>query len=314
MMKQPCRYPPCPPGDDPDPNDPSFQPPGYGVPMSGSPINLYDSVSLGSSIGSSGSASKLSLTHPNAMPMMLHEVKFLAYSGSVSSAIGGAAISAQFTLGEAPITNGAIPFFMFEKAPYIGAEKLSFGAINSAYMAFRWKFDRPLFVPAGQSLLPTFTNNGLLVNDSFTVKISMAGTTLAKGYRPKKVYYPYISCFSSVPLDMTAASSDVSAESSLANMTDRQIAVTLTSNQADIYSALINIRMFAADGFPIVKQKVRFPNVFSPQDRAWEVNHVLSPLDYYRVYIDTDAPLGGVNAGTYAQAHVALHGFSEVVQ
>ena len=295
----------------------------------GRPINLMGTVTVLQN--STGSLPENALFHPNDLPMELHGVKLVAYlSGSPTGDVGGHILSMKLALGNIPLTNGFVPSFVLAKSTDDYGS--TFGAAAPSQMAFRWKFDRPFFVPAGVPLSVSFRHNGL-TDDSIVVEASFEGRTLEPGWKPRRVFYPYAAGYSSIPLrlDDTTADATQSSEDDLTNVRSMPLQVCrfvgrLTAGaietsiggdasqrqQSDAASSLVDIRIVASKGFPVVRNRTPFPCVFYYGDRAWDVRATLTQKEYYKVYIDTVAPTTALTAGTFMQAHIGMTGYSEV--
>lgn len=282
---------------------------------------------------STGGVNSVALKNPDGRAMELLEVRFNVYSESLVSVnagvfglgITGATMGCKLDLGGNELTNGYVPVWNFGPGRYDWAEP-NRAQYKWTSLTFIWKLARPLYIPAGQIVVPSFYHFGL-VNAPLNVRINYACRQFKPGApKPKSVILPYVAAYKSKSFDLgSVQDTDQSAETDLFNkfaqplniehFTGRFNLFNSTTNE-NLYTGvgcadLGNVRMTNSNGAPIIYRNAIFNDVFTPQTRAIEVKHKLDPGAFYTVFITKTTGSGG-GAGYLGQYFVGMTGWREI--
>jgi hypothetical protein len=272
--------------------------------------------------------------------MEIHEIKWVV--GGLASdvevfggSIFGGIIACKLDLGTTKITNGFVPIWNFGRADDLSKElhvSTNLGVPYEVASFFHWRLPRPLYVPEGGILTPTFQHRGLL-SQSLSVQISYSARSLDVKSQPKKLYVPYVASYTSRVLDFTAGQpveTDESTETDLVNPWSEPLFLQRFTGRfytkqdfsgvinvaEDVFPTLSNdgtrIRIVDSGGRPIVQNPTPFRQVFSAPTRSWEMEgHVMDPHSHYRVFVRKTQPSFPVFGTVQGQAHVGVVGFRE---
>lgn len=252
------------------------------------------------------------LKNPMGQDMEILEIKFeleSAYDQQLNShgaALGGS-IWCELAMGTWKITNGAVPVWCFGRAENLNAEtKFGTGATQAlTYNGYTWRLPRPLYVPAGTVVAPSFSHTGF-VPDNINVRVGYSGRTITK--KPKVAFVPWVSAYVSPAFNpITAAVKVASTEQDLINMTDKPVQLQrfvgrtlFTDAQGKIFedqpfsfgAQYLTMRMNDSYGRPLVRNYTPFRSVFGDLTRSWELEEIgaqLDPQAYYRVFLNKAA-------------------------
>lgn len=272
--------------------------------------------------------------------MIVDEIRFI-YVAPVDTGINmGGLIRCKLKLGRYEMTNtrdggGYVPIWNF--GPAIHSAKLSeacqsgpVGADAGSFTTghFRWKLPKPLFVPAGQQILPQFYR----VRDGFggTAKVSMSivgrqfGDIREQG--PKMIDVPYVAFYE----PEAGVTSAVSMSLDLANpfqvplytqrFIGRQFQIDTVAGDCGEGSILNSTVLESADtaniqirdswGNNIVRDVVDFGSVIDPLRRSWTFTRILNPKERYVVNLQN---IVVSSATKYAQPHISIVGWRQEI-
>jgi hypothetical protein len=302
----------------------------YQEPSPASPIHLSSSLVLRS--GASGAVPVNAFKNPMGQDMEILEIKF-EISGAAttgSTPVFGGTIWTDLMMGSYKLTNGAVPVWNFGKMENILSELLSDDQDALNFSAYTWRLPRPMFVPAGACIAPSFVHTGYIAS-TLNVRVGMSGRTVSR--KPKAIYMPWISKYVSKAFNpLSAADKDQSQETDLFNPhpevfhLQRFMGRTLTQNPgastnqgenrprsfADQY---LLARIVDSYGRPIVANYTPFRLIFSEVTRSWEMDNesTLDPEGFYKVILRKDAMvLAGASANLFGQAFVSMVGWREL--
>jgi hypothetical protein len=316
------------------------QNPVYHQPPPAAPIHLSGSLLL--QPGTSGSVQPSVMTNPMGQDMEVTELKFqllsLGNSGFALDAVLGASIAVELKLGNYKLTNGAVPVFSLGRAENLTAEYATLASLN-LYNTFSWRLPRPMFVPAGATVIANFTHTGLIALP-INVRFSMSARSLF--IKPKVVCLPWASAFTSKVFNpLTTAGTDQSGHVDLVNdSTGFEGAAQILKVQRFVGRAIViqsgdhayegptfgaafredglTVRMMDSYGRPTVRYYTPFTSVFSGLTRSWELEGSgveLDPGAYYLALLKSAAlpGIGGFGyTGIQGQAFISLIGWREV--
>lgn len=294
-----------------------------------SPIHLSGSLVLRS--GATGSIPEELLRNPMGQDMEILEIKFELSGGAIGGDSDplpyGGTIWCELTMGGVKITNGAIPVWNFGRAENLDGEVKIDSTDNISFGSYSWRLPRPLFVPAGATVVPSFVHTGL-IPDSINVRIGYSARTVF--VQPKVVYMPWVAKFVSKAFNpIAAADVDLSSEKDLANANDEVLHLqrfvgrafyqrangTVASESAapGFSSRYLMVRMTDSYGRPIVRNYTPFRSVFGSLTRSWEMDNgaELDPRAYYTVNLRKDAMAMAV-AGGIGQVFISMVGWREL--
>lgn len=295
------------------------------------PIHLSAAVQL--QPGASSGVPAQALMNPMGQDMELLEVKF-EISGASDLAVNergvpfGGSIAADMTLGSYKVTMGSVPVWNFGRAENLGAETKVDSSQSTSYNAYSWRLPRPLFVPAGAVLAPTFNHLGI-TSGTLNVRVGYTARTVVK--TPRVAYVPWVASYNSKVFNpITTAASDQSQPQQLVNDTGQVFHLQrftgrtmfyapsgrLTTDQPYALAArALTMRLVDSYGRPIVRTYTPFGSVFQQLTKSWELEEVGAELDpggYYRVFLKKAAmTMGGDYETAQAQAFVSMVGWRE---
>ncbi len=295
------------------------------------PVHLSGSLVLRS--GSNGAVPAGALKNPMGQDMELLEIKF-EISGANDDEfdeVFGGTIWCDLTMGGVKVTNGAIPVWNFGRSENFNGEQQTDSVDDISFVSYSWRLPRPLFVPAGAALIPSFTHTGL-IPAALNVRVGYSGRTVVS--RPKKIYVPWVAKYVSKSFNpVNDAGVDQSSELDLVNsnpevlhlqrFTGRTLVVNSDGTMEEgspVYFGCqtLTVRMTDSYGRPIVRSYTPFCSVFSPLTRSWELDDgtQLDPESFYRVQLKV-APVtldAGQTAavGAAGQAFIAMIGWREL--
>ena len=311
--------------------------------MGQSPLHLTATCIL--QAGSSGIApNTTALVNPYGFPMEIHEIKWQIRTGDVNYRPLGASTGCSFTLGSVKLTNGFVPNNLFCKSTgmtagtgsnvnqNLAAEEITDPTANF-WNQFSWRLPVPLYVPPGAVLVPKFEHRNLLPSD-LNITISYTGTTLPMAFRPKRILVPWVAYWAAKTILLSAADSDNSQETDLANtwpesiniqrMVGRTLLLRNSSgwvsedgNFGDYQSDLLQVRIVRSDGHHIVPEFSRWSMVFPHQRRSWEMRDaIMAPNSFMMAFIQKAASAnaggGGAADQLTTQSMMSIVGWREV--
>lgn len=295
----------------------------------GSPIHLTAVATLQSNTSGAG-VNAVALKNPTNLPMEIYEIKFLLKS---TGAIAGHSVGCKLSMGNVPLTGGFVPIFSFGNCTYTLREAVGILQSNT-YVSHTMRLSRPLYVPAGGAVIPSFHHKGYTQED-ITVRISYSGRNLPADYRPKRLFVPYVAAYSSKSFNSfsTVADSDNSTETDLLNPFDVPLRIERfvgrmglfdnspnSENEAyvvgdvmipDVLARYTTVRMVDSNGNQIIRDYTSFANAFNFSTRAWEVNFELPSKSFYTVFLRKAAST--LTLSQYMnQAFVSMVGYREL--
>lgn len=298
-----------------------------------SPLHLTASTTLASN--SAGGVNTISLKNPLGTPMEILEIKWQLRCTNL--ALAGGMVGCKLELGKIPLTNGFVPIWNFGRALNVDLGEIPrddfiatyFSTVASErYNEYVWKLPRPLYVPAGAVVTPTFQHRGYL-QENVQVRISYSARSLPEGHTPPTINVPWVSSYTSKVFDkMGPADTDQSQETDIVNPHDEHVNVqhlvgriitfdraeptVIVIDDSDIGAALLRVRATDSKGDPVIPYPSLFHSIFSLTTRAWDISYKVDPKAFYLFYLSKAAPAtAGVDA--YAsQAFISLVGWREL--
>lgn len=320
------------------PRPPFEENPVYHQQSPASPLHLSNSLVLRS--GASGTVQPATLKNPMGQDMEILEVKFELSGGlgasEASSLIFGGTIWCDLVLGGIRITNGSIPVWNFGRAENLEAEWKYDSSDNITFSSYSWRLPRPLYIPAGMTLAPTFVHTGFIPDD-INVRIGYSARTVF--VKPKKVYVPWVAKYVSKSFNpITAADADASTDLDLVNpnpeplnlqrFTGRAMRIYSTGGGTEgipftslvpgpegFSSQFLSVRITDSYGRPVVRSFTPFRSVFGSLTRSWDMDNgaQLDPESFYKVELVKAAQaVTGASATDAAQVFIAMVGWREM--
>lgn len=264
------------------------------------------------------------LTSPFRRPMLIDEVRFSYISPLGVDATLAPSIRCKLVVGRTAITStrdggGFVPIWAF--GPRLGGDK-SIEAVTDAIFAanvkaghFRWRLPKPLFIPAGQSIVPSFYRQQDGLGGTARVAVAVVGHQLGDAAKvtPAKVDVPFVAYYEQ-PVNQAAS---ISSELDLVNpfrvplncqrFVFRIVRVIATTSITE--GIAVNITMKDSAGVNIVGDSSSSTGVFDRETRSWTFARVLPPKQRYVVSISN------ANAGSavtdYNQPQMSLIGWRQ---
>jgi hypothetical protein len=290
----------------------------------GIPIHLYGSVTV--TPNSSAAVNGVALKNPNPGPMLINEIKFMISGASLAlQSMSGGGLRCRLDMGKIPLSNGSIPLWLYGRVENLTQEG------NSRFMTFKWKLPRPIFVPSGAAIIPTFYHAGIPGDTPVVASVAYGGRAFGPDFSPRKIYLPYVAGYTTKIFDIDESTADTSSETDLVNQFDTPLVVdritgridSLTTNNtqddyvANLYPAaveLVTLRMWDSLGNSIVRSYTPLYTVCHGVMRSWQLDGkvTLPPGAYYIADFLKNAPGYTTNSGNRLQAGIAINAWREV--
>jgi hypothetical protein len=311
-----------------------------GAGVVGYPIFLSASVTL--LAGAQTAPNALALKAPDGLAIEIYAIRFATITTDAVEGTTyqrgntGNGISVRFDLGDFKITNGPVPlalFGMFEDQ-YRGGPTL-----NAQY--YEWRLPKPLFVPSGAVLAPTFFNRGISP-DPTIVHVAYTARVVAKPSTPK-LCIPYACAYIAPGFEANTATKGQSSETDLVNDSSAELIIQRVSSiittrhksnastgvaNADHYIDdadydLVKVKIIDSGGRPISPAFSYLSSMFGRY--TWEqLGTRMAPSAYWKLYWEndlTDLTYTYVDAGAGLQTtaleiffSVGIVGYHEVVR
>lgn len=334
------------------------------------PLALHAEVEL--EPNESSEPNTIALVNPHDEPWEVHEVKFSVRPKIVIGTgdllqiaqASGALLSCALDAGGEPMTNGLVPVWSFGPSyepdmEYVQAFNWGRPAVLSQLLPwwevwvesyYRWRFDHPLYLKPGQSVVPAFKHTGL-TNQAIVAGITVSGRRLLNAPTPRTIKIPYAAAWQSKFYDAvtTADAEEESPETALRNRFDTPLTVERFigrinqraqtqedqggTGAADRFQAiaeafegpwansLFKVRQFDSKGNAIVRERAGFRSVYGWRTRAWHCQHALPAGAYHKVLL-TKKTVSGLSlyasanpnkvVSLQAAAQVSMIGWREV--
>lgn len=301
-----------------------------------SPLHLTATTTLGSS--SSGGVNSISLKNPLGYAMEILGMKWqLRAPGNTEDTpnILGGIIGCKLDLGKWAITSGFVPVWNFGRTENLTNE-VQFNVVDpdaGSAQEYNWRLPRPLYVPAGAVLIPTFQHRGLIA-DPITIRISYEARSISPNAQtPKTIALPYVASYISSTFTGNEAGEAASVETDLVNpfqdplILQRFIgrlqifdAETLEAAEANLAERvghrLLYVKMRDMNGRDLIRNYTPFRMAFDSLTRSWEMEHgeQMDPESFYSVLLRKDAATFNPYTENYLiQAFISMVGWRNVV-
>lgn len=271
-----------------------------------SPI-LFASPTTSVVAGRSALADTGALSTKFRRPFWIDEIRLSSYFiTNTIVATNSYAMQARFKLGPYALSDRYIPFPNY--APFLNIYNENFDSFGGpdGYVAwYRWKLPKPLFVPAGMTLVCDFFRPLGKTPATASADVAYAGRYLrGKEPTPAEVDVPWVTMFDPATDAVFAQSSELD----LYNPFQVPLSVQrlLAANQdATGFTATVNTNqvtvMKDSAGSNVIRDFTETGSVFDLNRRAWTVNRVLAPRERYNITLQ--ALTGDLN-----NYHVSLVG------
>jgi hypothetical protein len=283
----------------------------------GSPVILSTSITL--QPGETSEVGAERFRPPIGQAVEIHEARFMLRS---VGAISGAAVGGKFTLGARLFTNSYVPLNVLGRVstPYDeeqGQDTVGTTLYNAPSAV--WKFDKPLIVQPGETVIPTFQHFGM-GGEAITVYVAYVGRTM-RPFKPASRAFPYVASWTSDSVAMATGGLVRSNEHDLANKTGfplnakRFVGRVLIDGddlrlEDSVAAALTKVTMRDSWGHLLISEKTPFRTAFAAMTRAWECPHVV-PIDaHYLTEVEFEVDAAST---VTAQAQISLAGYWEEV-
>lgn len=297
------------------------------------PLHLTASTTLASN--SAGGVNAVSLKNPLGTPMEILEIKWQLRC--TNFALSGGSVGCKLELGKIPLTNGFVPVWNFGRALNVDQGEIPRdfniallipGITGERYNEYTWKLPRPLYIPPGAVVMPTFQHRGY-INENVSVRISYSARSLPAGYKPKTINVPWVSSYVSKVFDkMGAADTDQSNETEVVNPFDEPINIQhfvgriasydrnaptdLVIDDVDVGGRLLTLRAMDSEGEAVIPKFSLFHSVFNLPTRSWNVVGTVPPKMFYSFFLAKAAP-AVLDADTFqTQAFMSMVGWREM--
>lgn len=305
------------------------------------PIHVYADASL--QANSQVAVNAQALQNPLGGPMEIHEIRFkitadLPYSVlDVTNPVTGdmgALIGVKMDLGTIEITNGFVPAWALgmDEDQYASVQVREIppsGELIRDSSYYRWRLPKPLYVPAGTTVVPQFQHRGF---SSVPVQIGIgySGRALPGNAPPPSTnFVPWITSYYSKAFELRTAQSDFdqSAATDLFNKWDQPVMLQRLGIHCPIidlaagswYEWTINVgsfydyiqaRIVDSGGLPIVRKYTPLGQIVNAMNRTWEMSGAaMPPGTFWNVFLRCDPTFDDPGKTLIAQPQMALTGY-----
>jgi hypothetical protein len=271
------------------------------------------------------------LQNPFRTAMLLDEVQvFVSNAGASTSDATGFLTRLRLKLGRHPLTNE------FVHVPMLGKRLNDFYIdSNTQSPVYTWRLPKPLYVPATEFVVPTvfydpsfLVQAGVSVPASLTVSVVYRGRSLSKHSPiPQTVKMPWATeYFTDALLGGSGTDPHLleSTEVNLINPFDESLRLQrfigrhivtsgafIRETQAEgADRSVVDVRMVDSQNRYAIKNLTRFANVFLGTDKAWTVNTLLDPKQFFLLGYEAD--FSTQEGEPYFQGLVSMVGHREV--
>jgi len=269
----------------------------------GAPLLLGTSVTL-TAPGETAIPKVAHLQNPFRTSTLIDEVRFTIKSMVTSEpATGmGGIIHAKFALGRIALSEKFVPIwnygtlFTTHLENEVAQQEGQF-ATYCTFSHYRWILPKPLFVPEGNQLVPTFLRDPTMGTDAgtVTVNVAYAGRALQPGARiPTKLNVPFVGYFEH-PSTSEYSQSDAKdlynpfqVPLRIQRLVGRVLTGTFDGVTAGVISPIApQLKIIDSNGYSIVDNSsanyTPFNAIFDAQRRAWTYNRALKAKEWITV-------------------------------
>ncbi len=228
----------------------------------------------------------------------------------------GGLVFVSFQVGRFKLMNAPVPVWMLTPNPrsdnYYQAQTID--SISRRWHTYRWVLPKPLYVPAGEALVPTFSRESDSHTDDIDITISYAGHVVERIPRPVVVDVPFVanvigtggtvSAWEGVaaglgnPFNVPLQIQRLIGRIRTPNLTTKYLDSVVSSGSGgaqaaapldggyltDDGSAGVLTRIRDSVGVDLVKDPIPFDALFSGKSRMWPFERTLARREYLSVY------------------------------
>lgn len=281
--------------------------------------------------GTPSSAQQFRILNPNRMPMLIDQIRFSAQVGVADYTAGFQYtetlfnVLADIKLGSIPLTKGLMPIAAI--CPSYNPAQISLVSDSQVQLGNRnnffytnyvsiWHLPKPLYVPPNVQLTCD------MLNVPAGMRCVIIGRSVPSGWPiPPKIYVPWASC-----VQVSDPTQDLlnfeSGTSELVNPHDQPLRVTRflggrsisdqsNSAQSNPERRTFTARMSLSNGKTVVRDPVPFYTLFPPIRRYFDIDALLQPKEFVRVFMQQPYGSGGVALGLDGM-YVSMIGYREL--
>jgi hypothetical protein len=265
--------------------------------------------------------------------IQIEELRFItavrpANGGAAGMGALGGLVRTQIKMGRLDLTNGFIPIWLLGTR-YQRMMESMVGTNNlSTWDYRRWKFAKPLVVPAGASLMPSFsfltpTGNSALAfpgNSPLWIWMAMVGRSLPNDFiRPARINVPYATAW--LPRINEQQSSDDALTNKLSSPLYVQrfigrVAVSL-AGQPDAEVWFENdgpapaVKITGGNGYDAVGDFTPWRDVFQPARCSLEAGVTVEPREWFNAAVDSPPRVLGAGPYGIVMPMISMVGYRE---
>ncbi len=295
------------------------------------------------------SPNAVALKNPLGAPMEILELRWQLFTPQTADetflpgTLGGV-VGCKLDMGNVAMTNGFVPIWLFGRDlnlvdadtidnqnlvnPYVSGQTI----LQSTTCFYSWKLPKPLYVPAGSTLTPSFSHFGAVPTDVNVIISASARSLPLDTPPPKSLPTPWVASWMSPGfIAADQAGSAQSTETDLMNphrepvhlqrMGGRVMVVNSESASVTDYtypqiaSTLMSVRMSDSMGRQIIRDYTSMMQAFATNSRGWEMGNGarLDPESYLIAYLNkVESAEAGDAANINCQAQISLVGWREL--
>lgn len=275
-------------------------------------------------------------------PMWVDEIRFQYVFTNANYINMGYSLRCSLKLGRIAITStrgggNHIPIWNFGPA----LQTARWSEVNAdgtrIYGNFRWKLPKPLYIPAGQSLIPEFSRSADGFGGTCDVTIGVVGRDLGDAAQPmpEKLDVPFVAFYEPDTLVTSAISSELDIVNpflvplAVQRFIGRQFqhnptaatGATQVSAEGAAYTTIVdalsndiaNIAIKDSYGQNVVRDIVPMGDVFDPLQRGWVFQRILQPKERFVMQLSSIYNAANFPSGIYARPMISMIGYREEV-
>lgn len=271
------------------------------------------------------------LTNQNKRDMLVDEIHWSVYSNltvTPNAALWlGQALRCQLLCGNFEITRDLVPLWTFGQTFDTRNEQATNSpyslAIRNSALFFRWVLPRPLYVPAGVSIIPKIQLAALQAASTITnlnVSVGYAGSEIKRPV-PGPACVPWVGTFTRDALSLVNGFAIISDEKQLVNPFNVPLNVHrfnlrgantedgVSTYSGDEITSQLLVRMYDSNMNDVTQVPLSEAGTFGFPTRTWTVPGVqIDPHAYYTALVQANAVVGG---GSAASIGLSMIGWRE---
>lgn len=280
-------------------------------------------------------------------PMWVDEIRFVVAAAFTRVINLGYTIRCKLNVGRTAITStrdggNHVPVWNFGPAlHHAGFSENAYDASGTTPVVtghFRWKLPKPMYLPPGQSLTPSFYRTADGWGGNVYAGIAVVGRDLGDIAEPApvKTDVPYVAYYEPTGGQSSAISSELDLTNpfvvplAVQRFIGRQLQTTLVGGPGatptagefggvsgnataptELYTDIASVQLKDSYGQNVTRDLISFGNAFDPLSRGWTFQRILQPKERYLVQLQSILNASNYPSGAYTQPMISMIGWRE---